>query len=68
MTDRFTLLNNAIAASNHFMVIMFLFALTAVIAYMVLDWTPAWMRRPAKYLYLVFLLAAFLTTVYFGSV
>ena len=68
MTERYDLLISSIAATNLFMVQMFLFALVAVIAYPVLDWTPTWIRRPAKYLYLAFMLAAFLATVYFGSV
>jgi len=55
----------AIADSNHFMLQMFLFTFSAVIAYPVLDWTPLIIRRPLKYLYLAFLLAAFLlVTVY----
>jgi hypothetical protein len=65
MTNRYDLLISSIAASNQFMVQMALFALVAVITYPVLEWMPAWVRRPAKYLYLVFMLAAFiLTTVY----
>ncbi len=51
-----------------FLVQMFLFALVAVIAYPVLDWTPAFIRRPAKYIYLALMLAAFIfTTVYSWS-
>jgi hypothetical protein len=67
MTDRYDLLLASIAASNKFMVQMFIFALLAVIAYPVLNWTPVWMRRPAKYIYLALMLAAFiLTTVLSG--
>jgi hypothetical protein len=67
MTARYDLLINSINASDKFMVNMFLFALTAVIAYPVLEWTPVWMRRPAKYLYLTFMLAAFIFTTVYSS-
>lgn len=63
--SRYELFINAMSQTNNFMVQMFLFALLAVIAYPVLDWTPALIRRPAKYIYLAFLLVAFIfTTVY----
>lgn len=65
MTPRYELLINAIDASNLFIVRMFLFALLAVAAYPVLNWTPAWMRRPAQGFYLACLLAMFIfVTVY----
>jgi hypothetical protein len=44
---------------------MFFYAAAMVTAYPILEWTPTWMRRPAKVLYIVTLLALFvLTTVY----
>ncbi len=65
MTNRYELLINAINQSDSFLVKMFLFALIAVLAYPVLDWTPAFIRRPMRYGYLVFALAAFIfATVY----
>jgi hypothetical protein len=65
VTDRYLLLINSIQATNLFIVQMFLFAIFAVIAYPVLAWTPAWMRRPAQALYLASMLAAFIfVTVY----
>ena len=65
MTSRYELLLMAISDSNRFMTQMFVFSFLAVIAYPVLDWIPLIIRRPMKYLYLAFLLAAFLiTTVY----
>jgi hypothetical protein len=65
MTDRFDLLTNAINETNIFLVKMFFFALFSVTAYPVLEWTPAWMRRPAKYSYLTVMLVAFIfATVY----
>jgi hypothetical protein len=67
MTNRYDLLINSIATANTSIVQMFLFALIAVIAYPVLEWTPAWMRRPAKALYLVALLCMFLTTVFYSA-
>lgn len=66
MTNRYELLIDAITNSNLFITRMFLFALLAVLAYPILRWTPAWMRRPAQYLYLATLLAMFFfVTVYF---
>lgn len=59
MTNRYELLINAIDDTNLFLVRMFLFALAVVIAYPVLNWTPVWMRRFAKHLYLGALLAMF---------
>lgn len=67
MTPRYEMLINAIAASDLFIVRMFLFALVTVIAYPVLDWTPAWMRRPAKVLYLAVLLAMFIFVTVFSA-
>ena len=68
MTNRYAELINAIHATDTFIVQIFLFALALIIAYPILDWTPVWMRRPAKYLYLTFPIAALiLTTVYSAS-
>ncbi len=67
MTPRYEMLINAIAASDLFIVRMFLFALVMVIAYPVLDWTPAWMRRPAQGIYLASLLAMFIFTTVFSA-
>ena len=68
MTERFTLLLQDIQTTNLFLTRVFLFALFALIAYPVLNWTPAWMRRPAQVIYLATLLAAYvLTTVYFSG-
>ena len=65
MTPRYQLLINAIHDTDIFIVRMFLFAMLAVLAYPVLQWTPAWMRRPATYFYLASLLIMFLfVTVY----
>jgi hypothetical protein len=65
MTNRYDLLINSINATDNFLVKIFLFALVAVLAYPTLEWTPAFMRRPAKYIYLAFMLLAFVfTTVY----
>ncbi|MBI5950193.1 MAG: hypothetical protein HY865_00935 [Chloroflexi bacterium] len=67
MSARFDLFMKAMQASNVFVARLALFAIFAVIAYRILDWTPFWMRRPVKYLYLASLLAAFVfTTVFFG--
>jgi hypothetical protein len=69
MTNRYDLLINAIAETDIFIVRMFLFALAVVLAYPILNWTPAWMRRPAKVLYLATLLAMFIfVTVYSAGV
>jgi len=66
MTDRYDLLIKSINDTNYFIVRLFLFALLLVIAYPVLDWTPAWMRRPAKFIYLAFLPVMFiLSTISF---
>ncbi len=67
MTPRYEMLINAIAASDLFIVRMFLFALVMVIAYPVLDWTPAWMRRPAQGIYLASLLAMFIFVTVFSA-
>lgn len=62
---RYELLINAIHNTNNFITQMFLFALFAVIAYPALNWLPAWLVRPAKYLYLTALLAmSIFVTVY----
>lgn len=67
MTSRYDLLIESISASNLFIVQMFLFAFAAVIAYPILGWTPAWMQKPARYLYLATLLGGFFVTVFFGG-
>jgi hypothetical protein len=65
MTDRYDLLINSIHATDLFITQMFLFSLIALLAYQVLEWTPPWMRRPARWLYLTAMLAAFIfVTVY----
>lgn len=65
MTPRYELLITSIANADLFIVRMFLFAIAVVITYPVLNWTPAWMRRPAKYFYLASLLIMFIfVTVY----
>lgn len=62
---RYELLIESIKSTNQFIVWMFLFALTALIAYRVLDWTPTWLRRPVKYLYLATMLGiSIFITVY----
>lgn len=66
MTSRYGLLIESINASNDFLVGVFLFTLFTVIAYPILLWSPEPIRRVARVLYLVFVLAAFIfTTVYF---
>ncbi len=67
MTPRYELLIDAINNSNDFITRMFLFALAAVIAWPVLEWTPNWMRRPAKYLYLASLLCMFIFVTVFSA-
>lgn len=65
MTNRYELLLGAIADTDRFLVQMFLFALVAIIAYRTLEWTPLFIRRPVKYLYLLMGLACFIfATVY----
>lgn len=68
MTERYDLLLKAIQDTNLFIVRMFLYALTAVIAYPVLEWTPVFIRRPMRWFYLGSLLAVFVfVTVFFGG-
>jgi hypothetical protein len=67
MTDRFDLFISATQQNNLIIVRMFLFAIAAVIAYPVLGWLPAWMRRPARMFYLALALVIFLATVYLSS-
>jgi hypothetical protein len=64
---RYELLINSISQANILTVRLFLFALFAVIAYPVLGWTPAWMRRPAQYTYLASVLLIFATVLFLGS-
>ena len=66
MTDRYDLLIASIQASDLLITRTFLYALFAVIAYPILDWTPHWLRRPARYLYLGSLLAAFIFITVFS--
>lgn len=67
MTPRYELLIDAINNSNDFISSMFLFALAAVTAWPVLEWTPHWMRRPAKVLYLASLLGMFIFVTVFSA-
>lgn len=68
MTNRYDLLINAIRTTNTTILMLALFAVGMIVAYYTLDWTPAFMRRPAKYLYLATMLVlSLLTTVYFGQ-
>ena len=68
MTNRYEMLINSIHATDVFIVQMFLFALCAVIAVPVLQWTPAWMRKPAQAIYAITVLALFIfATVYSGA-
>ena len=68
MTNRYNELINAINATDSFIVKMFLFAFFAVIAAPVLQWVPAWMRKPVETIYAVTLLALFIfVTVYSGG-
>jgi len=68
MTQRYNELLNAINATDEFIVKIFLFALLIVVSYPVLNWCPAWMRRPAQSALLLFILGAFVfTTVYSGG-
>lgn len=48
MTNRYSLLIEAIRISDLSIVRMFLFAAIAVLSYASLTWTPAWLRRPAR--------------------
>lgn len=65
MTNRYELLITSIASSDRFLVQMFLFALIAVVAYRVLEWTPVFVRRFFQYVYLILGLACFIfVTVY----
>lgn len=68
MTNRYDLLINAIRTTNETILMLALFAVLIITAYHSLVWTPAFMRRPAKYLYLATMLVlSVLTTVYFGQ-
>lgn len=67
MSDRYDLFVAALAESNRIIVQMFLYALFAVVAYPIIQWTPAWMRRPLEYAYLAALLFAFLLVTVFSS-
>jgi hypothetical protein len=65
MTNRYDLLIAALNSTDASIVKMFWYALVAVIAYAVLAWTPAWLRRPAQSIYLAMGLIAFVfITVY----
>jgi hypothetical protein len=64
MTNRYEMLIQAIQNSNLFITQMFLFALFALLAWKILDWTPPILRRPFKYLYAASMLALFLVTVF----
>ncbi len=65
--SRYELLIKGIQDTDLFIVRLFLFALLAVIAYPVLGWTPAWMRRPAQLTYLATVLVLFVTVLFLGS-
>ena len=68
MSGRYDLFVAALAESNHIIVQMFLYTLLGVVAYPVIEWTPAWMRRPLRYAYLAAMLIAFVfVPVYSGS-
>ena len=67
MTARYDLLLDAILTKNGMILNLFLFALAMVLAWYALDWTPAWMRRPARWCYVASLLIIFSATVIFGS-
>lgn len=64
MTNRYEMLIEAIANSNLFITQMFLFALCAILGYQALKWTPAFLQRPVRYVYLGSLLGLFLVTVF----
>jgi len=69
MTERFDLYLTALDQTNTFLMQMFIFALLIIAAYKSLEWSPAWLIRPAQYLYLAALLIVFLfTTVFFSGV
>lgn len=65
--SRYELLINGIHNTNIFIIRIFLFTLLAVIAYPVLNWTPAWMRKAAQIIYLAFMLILFATVLFIGS-
>lgn len=58
MTERYDMFIKALRDTNNFIAQMFLFAVLAIAAYRALDWLPDWLRCPARYLYLAFVLAA----------
>lgn len=64
MTNRYDLFLDALHKSNLSIVQVFLFACFVIVAWRFLDWTPPFLRRPAKYLYLVSILGLFLVTVF----
>lgn len=67
MTPRYDLLLHAIQSNNNTITTLAIFAGLIVIAYHALAWTPQFIRRPARYLYLAaMLIVSLLTTVYFG--
>lgn len=67
MTQRYDLLLHAITTTNNTILTLAVFAALMVIAYHALAWTPQFIRRPARYLYLAaMLIVSLLTTVYFG--
>lgn len=63
MTARYDLLINAILTTNGMILNLFLFAAGAVLAWHSLNWTPAWMQRPARYVYVAALIGILLSTV-----
>jgi hypothetical protein len=65
--SRYELLIAGIHDTNIFIVRIFLFTLLAVIAYPVLGWTPAWMRKPAQVIYLALMLILFVSVLFLGS-
>lgn len=67
MTNRYEMLIEAIQNSNLFITQMFLFALAALLAWKILDWTPTILRRPFRYLYAASMLALFLVTVFIAQ-
>jgi hypothetical protein len=67
MTQRYNELINAIGATDKFILQMFLFAFFVVLAYPVLQWVPARVRKPFTNIYLATVLILFIFTTVFSS-
>ena len=66
MTNRYAELLASIAATDEFILKCMLYVLALIITYLVLEWVPVFFRRFFKWLYLLYVLAAFIfVTVYF---